>query len=237
MSLPSNPVKRGLYSFTTGLFASISSIILGMYEATLNIEIQGEEHLLMASALDNRYILTVWHSFVDAAAFVFHSKNILIYSDHPRTLRYEKSMAHFFREVGIKTLHNRGFQVLDASLGKQSSAIIHFIKKIKDGNAALIAPDGPHGPIYKAKPGSVFIGGKTGSPIIPLGFAFSRKIQGPNWDDFSLPLPFSKIIVMVGEPLDAPQDSTKLKEFSLILENRLDMLCFKANNILNGDEP
>ena len=235
MSLPANPVLKGLYGFIAGLLSAASSIMLGIYESTLNIEIYGEENLLFTAARDNKYILTVWHSFVDAAVFVFHSKNILIYSDHPRTQKYEKSIAHFFREVGIKTLHNRGFQILDASLGKQSSAILNFIKKVKEGNAALIAPDGPHGPIYKAKPGSVFIGAKTGSAIIPLGFAFSRKVQGPNWDDFALPLPFSRMIVIVGEPLRPPTDQDKIKYFSQVLEDRLDQLCHQANRIISGD--
>jgi hypothetical protein len=233
MGLPDNSLIRKFYSFSGNVLSALSSIVLGVYEATLNIVIVGEENLLRAKAVEKKYLLTVWHTFVDAAVFVFHSGDILIYSDHPRTQKYEKSMAHFFREIGIKTLRNRGFHVLDASLGKQSVGIINFIKKIKEGSPALIAPDGPQGPIYRAKPGAAYIASKTGSVIIPIGIGFSRKILGPNWDDFALPLPFSKVVVVVGEPMTPPVETEKHGEFTLLLEQTLDNLCFKANDMVD----
>ncbi len=231
MGISKNPVKRSIYGIATGLLASISSIILGLYQATLELDVEGEEHIYHLQAMETNYILSVWHSFVDAAVFIFHSRNITIYSDHPRTPAYERSAAHFFREIGIKTLRNLGFGVLDASLGKQSAGIINFIKTIREGSPALIAPDGPHGPIYRAKPGSVYIAEKTLSPIIPVGFSFSAKINGPNWDDFALPLPFSRIIVMIGEPMQKGPSENQ-EDFTKRLEDQLDRLCLTANRKL-----
>lgn len=208
-------------------------MIFSAYQSTLEFQYEGEEHVLIREAQGKNYIFAVWHTFVDAALFAFYSKRLVVYSDHPRIPAYEKSAAHFFREVGLKTLRAYGYDVVDASLGKQSAGIVQFMKKIKEGIPALIAPDGPNGPIYEAKPGTIYIGAKTNSAIIPVGFGFSRKIAGPNWDDFCLPIPFSRVIVLYGEPIFPPEKPNEedQKKFSLHLEETLDSLSFRAGKM------
>lgn len=233
MSLPSNSLIRLLYRTSTSLLSSFVSMILSAYQSTLDFQFEGEEHILRQEALGKNYLLVVWHSFVDAALFALYSRRLVVYSDHPRIPAYEKSIAHYFREVGLKTLRAYGYDVVDASLGKQSAGIIEYMKKIKEGIPALISPDGPNGPIYEAKPGTIYIGAKTDSAIIPVGFGFSRKITGPNWDDFCIPLPFSRVVVVFGEPIRPPEkpDEETQKEYSIILEHTLDKLCFRASEL------
>lgn len=234
--LPANPLKRVFYRAITSAFASLSAVTLSIYQSTLEFEIEGEDHLRKLAALKQNYIVAIWHTFVDAAVFCLHHRNLLIYSDHPRTVEYETSPTHFMREIGIKTLKALGFDVLDASLGKQSAGIMNFIKKIQSGVPALVAPDGPHGPIYEAKPGVVYMAGKANSVILPIGVAFSRQVTGSNWDDFSLPLPFSRIALVIGEPIDPGKglSESELAARSKELEDTLDRLCFKANEMLFG---
>ncbi len=238
MGYPKSRWKRILFSASTSFLSAVSAVVLGIYRSTLNYEIIGMEHLLKLTAQKQNYLLTVWHTFIDASVFVFHSRRMLVYTDHPRVEAYEKSVTHFFREVGIKTLKGHGFRVLDASHGKQSSGIINFIKMISDGSPALLSPDGPHGPIYKAKPGAVYIAKKTGSAIIPAGFGFSRKIIGANWDDFALPLPFSRITVVMGEPIWVKPDidNDEQEAVTLRLENTIDELCHEANRLIGEKE-
>lgn len=234
--LPANPVKRTFYRAITSLFASIGAILLSIYQSTLEIEIEGDEHLYLLRAKKKNHILAVWHTFVDAAVFSFHHRKLCIYSDHPRTEEYEKSFTHFVREIGLKTLKALGFDVLDASLGKQSAGIVNFIKKIQSGTPALVAPDGPHGPIYEAKPGVVYMAAKADSVVVPVGVGFSRRITGSNWDDFSFPLPFSKVTVVIGEPLVPENDlsDAALARQAAKLEKTLDDLCFRANEMLGN---
>jgi len=233
MALPENRLIRVLYRGISSLFASLSTIFLRIYQSTLEIETEGLEHLLLAKARKQNIIIAFWHTFVDAAVFTFHSRNFLIYSDHPRTREYETSLAHFFRETGIKTIKGYEYNILDASLGKQSAGILRFISAIKNGAPAMIAPDGPDGPIYRAKPGAAYIARKTDAIIIPVGFGFSKKISGPNWDDFALPVPFSKISVMIGEPITGCDQSNQ-DETTKLLEETLDTLTFKAQKAIDN---
>ena len=233
MGLPANPVRRRLFQSTTSLASGLSSVLLSIYQATLEYVIEGDDYLRLLEARRQNYIIAVWHTFVDAAIFGLHSRGICIYSDHPRTRAYQNSWTHYFREIGLKTIRGMGYEVLDASLGKQSQGIINFIKIIKEGTPALVAPDGPHGPIYEAKPGVIYMAHKSGSVVVPVGMGFSRRVVGPNWDDFALPLPFSRVALTVGEPIrPAPgTDEDSLARQAAEMEKRLDELCFRANDI------
>lgn len=236
MTLPANPVRRLTFQAGSSLLAATTSVLLGVYQATLEMEIEGEEHLLLLNARGQNYILSVWHTFVDAAVFFFHSRGICIYSDHPRNREYERSWTHFTREIGIKALRGMGFDVLDASRGKQSAGLVQFIKIIRNGIPALVAPDGPHGPIYRAKPGTMYIASKTRSVVVPVGFGFSRHVIGPNWDDFSLPLPFSRVAVTIGRPLEVGGNlgDQEMQQATERLEAELDHLSFRANEMIFG---
>ena len=236
MALPENPFKRAVFRTSTSLLASLSSLVLGVYRAGLKVETEGEENVLLLEAKGQNYILACWHTFVDAALFALHSRDLLIYSDHARTQRYMRSTAHFTREIGIKALEASGFSVLDASRGKQSVGIRNFIRRIQDGEPALVAPDGPHGPIYRAKPGVLYMAAKAQSVVIPVGFACSRRVVGRNWDDFELPLPFSRTVAVFGEPIVPPVKPTteSLVASAQALEDSLDTLSFRANELLFG---
>lgn len=236
--LPKNPIKRTLYRAGTSLLSTISALLLSIYQSTLEFRVEGEDHLRILQTLKKNHIVAIWHTFVDAAVFCFHHRNLCIYSDHPRTEEYETSVTHFLREIGLKTLKALGFDILDASLGKQSAGIMNFIKKIQSGVPALVAPDGPHGPIYEAKPGVVYMAAKANSCVVPIGVGFSRRIVSNNWDDVCFPLPFSRVALVIGEPIIPSSDLSEesLAKQALILEETLDKLCFRANEILYGKE-
>lgn len=69
---------------------------------------------------------------------------------------------------------------------------------------ALFAVDGPRGPAFVAKPGAAQAALLAGAPLLPVGagarwaFRLSRI-----WDDFLVVLPFSRVVIVIGAPLDA----------------------------------
>jgi lysophospholipid acyltransferase (LPLAT)-like uncharacterized protein len=236
MGLPANPVKRLLYSQSTSMFASLASFLLSVYESTLEFVVEGDDHIRLLKGAGKNYICSVWHTFVDAAIFGLHHRGICIYSDHPRTREYEESFTHYTREIGLKVIRSFGYDVVDASLGRQSQGVINFIKAIQNGAPALVAPDGPHGPIYEAKPGVIYMARKAGAVVLPIGFGFSRRITGPNWDDFALPLPFSRVAMTIGAPIVPEADASEegLARQGKAMEAELDRLCFRANDLVLG---
>jgi lysophospholipid acyltransferase (LPLAT)-like uncharacterized protein len=234
MGLPTGRLHRFFYKTSTTFLATLTTILVSVYYATLKIEVVGEENLLLLKLKGQNFIVSVWHTFIEAAVFCLHSRDLIIYTDHPRTESYERSLNHFSREVGMKSVRALGFEILDASLEKQSTAILKFVKKIKTGNPALIALDGPDGPVYKAKAGAAYIAQKTKCRILPVGFSSSRFVTLLNWDDLAIPLPFSKVVMIIGEPIQLKDRLTgdELDEGARYLEKKLDALCHRANEVV-----
>jgi hypothetical protein len=71
---------------------------------------------------------------------------------------------------------------------------------------AAITPDGPRGPCYALSPGVIQLAQLTGAPIYPVHATFSRAIRMNTWDGFMIPLPFSRITVVVDKPLRLPRE-------------------------------
>ncbi|HXY62528.1 MAG TPA: DUF374 domain-containing protein, partial [Nitrospirota bacterium] len=81
-------------------------------------------------------------------------------------------------------------------------ALIGFINSIRKNKSVAFAVDGPRGPLHKVKQGSVFIAGRLQVPIIPVATSAKRcwTIKKA-WDKFFVPVPFTKGVVLYGEPL------------------------------------
>ena len=67
--------------------------------------------------------------------------------------------------------------------------------------STFTAPDGPQGPVYVCKPGTLTLAKTSGAPILPLAFCADRTWRFGSWDRLMLPKPFARIAFVVGEPL------------------------------------
>ncbi len=66
-----------------------------------------------------------------------------------------------------------------------------------------MAVDGPRGPIAEAKEGSLALARATRSMVVPTGAAASREWTLERaWDKMRLPKPFSRVVLVFGEPCD-----------------------------------
>jgi len=78
---------------------------------------------------------------------------------------------------------------------------------IKDCCPASLAVDGPRGPIYQVKPGILKLAQQTESWLVPgAASCSSRFVFKKTWNQCYLPLPFSKCVVVYGEPIKIPKD-------------------------------
>ncbi len=80
-----------------------------------------------------------------------------------------------------------------------SSALRKMLDYLKTGPVA-ITPDGPKGPLYKIKKGSILLATKSGRPIIPVAVDVKGEWLFNSWDKFRFPKPFAKIRIHFGEP-------------------------------------
>ncbi len=100
-------------------------------------------------------------------------------------------------------------------------ALLSMIKKVKEEKVSLaITPDGPRGPRFVVQAGVITLGQKTRYPIIPVMVHHSKCWELPSWDRFCVPKPFSKVVLIYGDPIMIPPklEKSEVEEYRVLLE-------------------
>ena len=99
-------------------------------------------------------------------------------------------LAGFFELLGIDTI--RG-----SRHGRATQAFREMIKVSRAGRDVGVTPDGSRGPMYEMKPGALALALRTRAPVLLLSFNFSRTWRAKSWDQFYIPVPFSRVEVKI----------------------------------------
>lgn len=119
-----------------------------------------------------------------------------------------------------------GFHVVRGSSSRGgATAAKLMVKALESGELdAVFAVDGPRGPRERAKPGAGRIAASCRALLCPVGSAASaRKVLGRAWDHFELPLPFARVAIVVGEPVE-----------SAALDRAIDVAVSRAEDLLDS---
>ena len=112
-----------------------------------------------------------------------------------------------------------GFNVIRGSTGRGGvRAAIEAIRKLKERGTMAMTPDGPKGPSGVVQGGVMFMAHKSGAALITVGIAAKRRLVAKSWDRYIIPHPFSRAIMIAGEPLYVPADADDAQIETLRLE-------------------
>lgn len=98
---------------------------------------------------------------------------------------------------------------------------------LSGGKGCATVLDGPRGPAYVAKKGMIHLAKLTGAPLIPLIWSANRVITIRNsWDKTILPLPWSKVYIAFGEPINIPADTSSkaLEHYRQLVQDKLNTM-------------
>jgi hypothetical protein len=87
-------------------------------------------------------------------------------------------------------------------------ALREIVRHVHRGYHAAFTPDGPRGPRYTVQPGIVAVAQTTGAAILPVTYSARWKKVFRSWDAFLMPLPFSRVVVVYGEPIYVPASAS-----------------------------
>ena len=106
-------------------------------------------------------------------------------------------------EIQAMILKRFGYGVVrGSSKRKGAQALLGLVENLRSGKNIALAVDGPRGPLYEVKPGVAYLAGKLDKPIVPVITSAKRFwILSRIWDNYLLPVPFTRAIVMFGEPI------------------------------------
>ena len=100
-----------------------------------------------------------------------------------------------------------GAEVIRGSANKSGALALRDQQQMmKSGYSIVTTADGPRGPKYEFKTGTVLMARVAGVPIIPIGCAADRAWYLRRWDDFMIPKPFARVAIAIGEPVPVPRE-------------------------------
>ena len=145
-------------------------------------------------------IYAFWHSSLLPLAFYFRNtaKTAIISESRDGT-----RAAAVAQRWGHAVIHG-------SSSHGGAPALRSCIRALKSGSNIVITPDGPRGPREIVKKGVAQIALLSGAPVIPVSVTAGSVLRLNSWDRTVIPLPFSKVVVRIGDPL-CPDTSADTK--------------------------
>lgn len=130
-----------------------------------------------------------------------------------------------------------GYQPARGSSSRGSlGATIECLRGMKNGRDLGITIDGPRGPRYIAKPGAAYLARKSGNPVLPFNISVKKKWTLNSWDHFQIPQPFSRAVLVAGNPIyvDANATEEEIQAAEQEIQRSLDALRIRGDSWWGG---
>ena len=181
-------MKKWLYQH---IFPFIGWLFISLWTQSLRIRVHGEDVVDSIRKKKQKIVYVFWHGRQFLLVKYMAHKHICIMSSTSRDGRLQASILSKF-----------GYAIAYGSSHKSPvRALVSMIGNMREGWDAAFAVDGPRGPIYQVKPGAVFLAKKMNAIIIPLTFSSRWFIKMRAWDQYHLPLPFTRCDFFMGDPI------------------------------------
>ena len=136
-------------------------------------------------------------------------------------------------EIIARTLSMFGVRAIRGSSYKSGSkAFRELIRIVRDKGRVFITVDGSRGPVFKVQKGILHLAKISGKPILPVTYGAEKAHVFKSWDRFIIPHPFTRLVVIYGEPLYVHRDSSEeeIEAKRVELEKRLSEMTERADH-------
>ncbi len=208
--------------FLVGVFGSI---LIRLLFSTISIREMPEAIAQKHKRQGKCMIYAFWHAHILTPSYVGRNLGAKVLISQHRDGEY---IAQIVQRLGNDVA--RG-----STTRGGARALLKMIKKIKEERASLaITPDGPKGPRFVVQSGVIMLGQKTRYPIIPVMVYHSKRWEMPSWDGFCIPKPFSKVVLIYGNPIMIPSKLKKseVEEYRVSLEKAFIKLGNEAGSMV-----
>lgn len=203
------------------ILSFIGSILLSVWSRTLRIQFVNKDIPERLAAEGKNVIFAFWHGRQFMLFHTHRNSGIVIPASESRDGEIQAGIIKWF-----------GFDVVrGSSKRKGDRALLGLVDRLRKGKNLALAVDGPRGPIYEAKQGVPYMAGKLDKQIVPvITSAKSYWVLDKIWDKYLLPKPFTRGIVLYGEPITVNGIGEKeLEEKRKELEAALNRLMAQAD--------
>ena len=117
-----------------------------------------------------------------------------------------------------------GIKVVRGSSSRGGArALLQLVRTLRDGAIGGHLVDGPRGPREEVKAGLVVAAQRSGAVILPIHAEAQPCWEAGSWDRMQVPLPFARVLVGFGEPIEVPGelDADALEAIRLRVERQM----------------
>ena len=154
---------------------------------------------------------------------------------HRRRLIHIMVSEHRDGEMIARTVGLLGFIPVRGSTTRGGlRALFQMADRVSAGYDVAITPDGPRGPRFQVQQGVITLAQRSGMPIVPVANSASFRKTLSSWDRYIIPLPFSRVVILHGEPISVPRQLSpeKMEEKRVQLEDALQALNRQADELM-----
>jgi lysophospholipid acyltransferase (LPLAT)-like uncharacterized protein len=195
---------------------------------TMRWEIQGWENWEAARSLGKGLIYTFWHREIFPATWFWRKRGIVVMTSR-----------NFDGEYIARIITKHGYGAARGSSSRGASrALVEMIRCHRKGLDTAFTIDGPRGPRFVAKRGSVLLSKATGAAILCFHIALRKALVfEKSWDQFQIPYPFSQARVFIAPPIVVSSEARdeELSRAHQQVQDTLDSLRARGDRWLKGE--
>jgi len=147
-------------------------------------------------ARGERCIFALWHARLLPLVFTHRGRAIAVMVSRSRDGELITGIVERLGFVTARGSSTRG----------GGEAMLGMLEWSEEGRLLAFTPDGPRGPAGRVKPGLAWVASRTGWPVVPVASAANRAWVFRSWDRFRVPVPFARVVVSYGAPVQVPAD-------------------------------
>ena len=212
-------LKKRITRLLNGFALRFGWLLLLATRLLVRVRFEGREHFHQLKQEGVSILIAVWHGRILLPILVHRNEGIVPLISLSRD-----------GEMITRTVERLGYRAVRGSSSRRSQeALQDMVNELSvPGTVGAIMPDGPRGPRHTMKSGVIRMARESGAVILPMSFRARRPIEFGSWDRFNFWKPFTRAIVIYGEPirLDAEgefgQQREAVRQAMIALENRAD---------------
>jgi len=181
-------VRKRLQALLVAVVGWLSVWTLG---TTARFQVEGWETIERLKASGEPAILSFWHNQILLATYFWRFRDIVVITSR-----------HFDGEYIARIIGWFGYRAARGSRTRGAlRALLELKGHLQKGRDVAFTIDGPRGPVYRVKPGPLFLSSKTGFPVVCFHVEPRSYWVLNSWDRFRIPRPFTRVLVKIGQPL------------------------------------
>ena len=141
----------------------------------------------------NSFILVTWHGKCLGVMEHFRQRGYHVLISQSRDGDIISNISKKFGYNLFRGSSNRG--------GKEAMEKMYQFFSLNPSGKLVITPDGPTGPEHRVKPGAFQLAQNSQRPVVPVIVDVKKSWKFKNWHTFYFSKPFSKMRVVIGQPL------------------------------------